>query len=69
MVGKYLSVLGGIVAVAVGIFSLMSWWDEVTIVSKAVLVVILIFGGLLAFFAGAGEIKDSAAEKQKEEKK
>ncbi len=67
--GKYLSVLGGIVAVAVGIFSLMSWWDEVTIVSKAVLVVILIFGGLLAFFAGAGEIKDSAAEKQKEEKK
>ena len=68
MVGKYLSVAGGIIAVAVGIWCLSLWWDDVTIVMKAVLVVILIFGGLLAFFAGAGEIKDSAAEKRKEEK-
>ena len=67
--GKYLSVAGGIIAVAVGIWYLSLWWDDVTIVMKAVLVVILIFGGLLAFFAGAGEIKDSAAEKHKEEKK
>lgn len=59
MVGKYLSVAGGIIAVALGIFALMHWWDEVTIVAKAVLVAILIFGGLLAVFAGAGEIKDS----------
>lgn len=69
MVGKYLSVAGGIIAVAVGIWCLSLWWDDVTIVAKAVLVAILILGGLLAFFAGAGEIKDSAAEKQKEEKK
>lgn len=66
--GKYLSVLGGIVAVALGILNLMRWWDEVTIVAKAALVAILIFGGLLAFFAGVGEIKDSSAQKQEEEK-
>ncbi len=59
MVGKYLSVLGGIIAVALGILKLTQWWDEVAIVAKAVLVAMLIFGGLLAFFAGAGEIKDS----------
>jgi len=69
-VGKYLSVLGGIVAVAAGIWGAVQWWDpEMAGFLKACLVVILIFGGLLAFFAGAGEIKDSAAEKRKEEEK
>ena len=68
MVGKYLSVAGGIIAVAVGIWYLSLWWDDVTIVAKGVLVAALILGGLLALFAGAGEIKDSAAEKRKEEK-
>ena len=53
---------------AVGRPNPMRWWDEVTIVAKAVLVAILIFGGLLAFFAGVGEIKDSSAQKQEEEK-
>ena len=67
--GKYLSVAGGIIAVAVGIWYLSLWWDDVTIVAKGVLVAALILGGLLALFAGAGEIKDSAAEKHKEEKK
>lgn len=66
--GKYLSVAGGIIAVAVGIWCLSLWWDEVTIAVKAALVAILILGGLLALFAGAGEIKDYAAEKRKEEK-
>jgi len=69
MVGKYLSVAGGIIAVAVGIWCLSLWWDEVTIVAKAASAAILILGGLLALFAGAGEIKDSATEKRKEEKK
>lgn len=58
--GKYLSVLGGIVAVAAGIWGAVQWWDpEMVGFLKVSLVVILIFGGLLAFFAGAGEIKDS----------
>ncbi len=64
--GKYLSVAGGIIAVAVGIWCLSLWWDDVTIVAKGILVAALILGGLLAFFAGAGEIKDSSADKQKE---
>ena len=67
--GKYLSVLGGIVAIAVGILALSRWWDDVTIVARAALVIILILGGLLAFFVGAGEIRDSAAGKQEQEKK
>jgi hypothetical protein len=69
MVSKYLSAAGGIIAVAAGIWCLSLWWDEAAIVAKAVLIAILILGGLLALFAGAGEIRDSAAEKRKEEKK
>ena len=69
--GKYLSVTGGIIAVVAGVWGAVQWWDpEMLGFLKACLVVTLILGGLLAFFAGAGEIKDTAAaEKQKEDKK
>ena len=63
---RYLSVLGGIIAIGLGILGLVRWWDpEMLYFFKGVLVIILIFGGLLAFIAGAAEIKDSSADKQK----
>lgn len=65
MVGKYISLIGGLAAIVLGIAVLMRWWDDVLVVARAVLVAILIFGGLLAFFVGAGEIKDAAAQKEK----
>lgn len=61
---KYLSVAGGIIAIALGILGLARWWDpEMLYFFKAILVMLLIFGGLLAFVAGAAEIKDSSADK------
>lgn len=64
--GKYLSVLGGIVAVVIGIMCLFKWWEpEILAFLKAILVMVLIFGGLLALIAGISEIKDTSAQEEK----
>lgn len=62
---KYLSVIGGLVAIVLGVAGLVSWWEEYVIgFLKSGLVLILLLGGLLAVFAGIGEIKDSLEEKK-----
>ncbi len=66
--GKYLSVLGGIVAIALGILGLVRWWDLFIRALQATVPAILILGGLIALFAGASEIKDSLAQKKEEKK-
>jgi len=67
MVSKYLSVIGGIIAIILGVIGLASWWEDYIIgFLKSGLVVVLLFGGILAVIAGIGEIKDSLEEKKKE---
>lgn len=66
--GKYLSVLGGIVAVALGISGLMRWWDWFIHGLQATVPAIFVLGGLIALFAGVSEIKDSLAQKKEEKK-
>ena len=62
---KYLSVIGGLIAIVLGVVGLVNWWEEY-IVGFLIsgLVIILLFGGLLAVMAGIGEIKDSLEEKK-----
>lgn len=61
--GKYLSVIGGIVAVAAGAWGAYQWWDpEMIGFLKALLVFLLVCGGLLALVAGITEIKETAAQ-------
>lgn len=68
MVSKYFSVIGGLVAIVLGVVGLVSWWEEYIVgFLKSGLVVILLLGGLLAVIAGIGEIKDSL-EENKEKK-
>lgn len=63
---KYISALGGIAALVIGIMCLFKWWEpEILAFLKAVLVMILIFGGLLALIAGINEIKDTSAQEEK----
>ena len=62
---KYLSVVGGLVAIILGAVGLINWWEEYIVgFLKSGLVVILLLGGLLAVVAGIGEIKDSLEEKK-----
>lgn len=62
--GKYLSVLGGIVAIILGILGLVRWWDWFIHGLQATLPAILILGGLIAVFAGVSEIKDTLGQKK-----
>ncbi|MFH0772672.1 MAG: hypothetical protein V1933_08670 [Candidatus Omnitrophota bacterium] len=66
--GKYLSVIGGIIAVIAGIIVLFNWFDDVLVIVRAMLVMALILGGMLAFFAGFTEIKEVSALNKKEDK-
>jgi hypothetical protein len=65
MVSKYLSVIGGLIAIVLGVVGLINWWEEYIVgFLKSGLVIILLLGGLLAVMAGIGEIKDSLEEKK-----
>lgn len=65
MVSKYLSVVGGLIAIILGAVGLINWWEEYIVgFLKSGLVVTLLLGGLLAVIAGIGEIKDSLEEKK-----
>lgn len=69
--GKYLSVLGGLVAILLGIWGLFTWFGLFVSALKASVPAILILGGIIALIAGVSEIKDEAASKKEktEEKK
>lgn len=67
--GKYITVLGAIISLVIGIWGIMSWWWSFTELLKGAVPPILILGGLAALFAGLSEIKDSAKAKKEEAKK
>ena len=66
--GKYITVLGGLISIIVGIWGLISWWYSFVILLKGSVPPILVLGGLAALFAGISEIKDSAQAKKEEAK-
>ncbi|MCX5716490.1 MAG: hypothetical protein NTV07_06555 [Candidatus Omnitrophica bacterium] len=70
--GKYISVLGGLIAILLGAAGLLRWLGHFINALKASVPAILILGGLIAVAAGVSEIKDAARAKKeegKEEKK
>jgi len=66
--GKYVTVLGGLVSIIIGIWGLISWWYSFVILLKGSIPAILILGGLAALFAGISEVKDSMQAKKEEVK-
>lgn len=69
--GKYISVIGGLVAIFIGLAGLLRWKLLFIHALKATVPSILILGGLIALAAGVSEIKDAmkTAKESKEEKK
>lgn len=66
--GKYVSVIGGLVAILLGLIGLIRWWDLFVRALLATVPSILILGGLIAFAAGISEIKDAMKSKTEEKK-
>ena len=62
--GKYISVIGGLVAIFLGLVGLIRWLPLFLSALKATVPSILILGGLIALAAGVSEIKDSAKTKE-----
>lgn len=66
------ALIGGIVAVILGIWGLAAWWDLFIKALMASVPFLLLVGGVIAVAAGISDIKDKMEEKKEkkdEEKK
>ncbi|MCB2193820.1 MAG: hypothetical protein KQI62_19750 [Deltaproteobacteria bacterium] len=52
------ALVGGLIALLLGIIGIFAWWDEFLWLLKGVIPPILILGGVLATYLGAEEMKD-----------
>lgn len=66
--GKYVTVLGGIISIIIGIWGIRAWWWAFADLLRGAIPPMLVLCGLAAFFAGISEIKDSIQAKKEEKK-
>lgn len=52
------ALMGGLVALLLGIISLIAWWDEFIVVVMGCIPVVLLMGGALATYLGLEEARD-----------
>jgi ABC-type antimicrobial peptide transport system permease subunit len=66
--GKYLAIIGGLVAIAGGalLLTIKTWWWSFVGVIKGAVPPVLIFAGLIALIAGFSSMKDAARTKKLE---
>lgn len=62
--GKFLGVTIGGITAFLGLVLLIAWWYEFLFIFRGILPSILIFGGVLALFAGVSEFKDTFKSKK-----
>jgi len=65
--GKYLAIIAGLVAMAVGVWLVVVWWRPFYELVLGCIPPVLFFGGLIALIAGISSIKDAARTKKLEE--
>ena len=57
--GNMVSVIGGAIAVILGLVGLVGWWSYFLTIVKGSLPIFLLLGGLIALIAGMSDIKES----------
>jgi flagellar basal body-associated protein FliL len=68
--GKEMKILlGGIVALIIGVVGLIGWWADFVEVLKGIIPIILILGGALATYLGIEEVKTTSSAKKEESTK
>ena len=68
--GKIISIIGGTVAVVIGLVLAFFAWREAFILGiEFLIMLLLVLGGLVAVVAGISEIKDSLVTNKEEDKK
>jgi len=65
--GKFLAIIGGLIAMVGGIILVVVWWIEFKLLVKGCIPPILFFVGLIALIAGISSIKDAMRTKKLEE--
>jgi hypothetical protein len=58
--------LGGIVALIIGVVGLIGWWADFLKVLRGIIPIILILGGVLATYLGIEEVKTASSAKKEE---
>jgi len=58
--GNITSIIGGGIAIVIGIVGLINWWDSFAVILKGALPVILLLGGIVSLTAGISEIKKTS---------
>jgi hypothetical protein len=59
--GKIMGVLGGLIAIVIGVVGLVKWWPDFVSVLKGTLPVLIILCGVIALIFGISEMKAQAA--------
>ena len=59
--GKLMGVIGGVIAILIGIMGLVSWWFQFVDLLKGTLPVLLILCGVVALIFGISEMKAQAS--------
>jgi len=66
--GKFLAIVGGLVAMAAGVYLvILVWFEEFYELVFGCIPPVLFFGGLIALIAGISSIKDAKRTKKLEE--
>ncbi len=63
--GNLISVIGGVLAMILGLIGLIFWWDSFFILLQGALPFLLALGGLISVMAGLSELKAATGEKEK----
>ncbi|MBL7071615.1 MAG: hypothetical protein ISS26_05550 [Candidatus Omnitrophica bacterium] len=63
------SIIGGGIAMVLGILGLTLWWDPFLAILKGSVPVLLLLGGLISLIAGMSEIKEASKKIKKKKSK
>lgn len=63
--GNVTSIIGGGIAIIIGILGLMNWWDSFAVIVKGALPLVLLLGGIISLAAGISDIKKTTKPQHK----
>ena len=58
------SIVGGGIAIIIGLFGLIFWWDSFIAILKGGIPILLLLGGIISLVVGISEIKETSKGKK-----